>query len=140
MIEKPLIQFRFLNNVNETIWSLLNLLAQLPIQRERGVGGRSEGGRPIKGDLVEKASEGEGFPCSALDCPLGLDLLSHVPPTSPHPWHSAETRGSQAGFGVQIFFYLWETTTCDYISNHTSDQTALAIQSPITHRNVGHPG
>lgn len=31
MIEKPLIQFRFLNNVNETIWSLLNLLAQLPI-------------------------------------------------------------------------------------------------------------
>lgn len=88
---------------------------------------------------MEKVSEGAGFPWSALDCPLGLELAVPYPthfPTQGMAWHSAETRESQAVFGVQIFFYLWETTTCDNFRSHTSDQTALAIQSPITHRNV----
>ena len=87
------------------------------------------------------------FPCSALDFPLGLELAvlcsTHFP-TQDKVWHPPETGGSQDVFGVQIFFYLWETT-CDNFKNHISDRTALAMQSPIAHGNVnmrmsGHPG
>lgn len=102
------------------------------------VGGRAEGDCPVKGD-PEGGPEGEGFPCSALDLPLGLELAVPCPthfPTQGMVWHPAETGGSRATFGVQIFFYLWETTTCDHFRNHISVQTALAIQSPTMHRNV----